>query len=177
MLLFVLKNWWVYVLRGSLAVIFGVLALVWPGLTLSILIILFGIYAFIEGLVSIAFAIKHRKEKNWWMPLLEGLVGLCIGGITFLWPAVTAVALLIFIALWAIITGVLEIAAAIQLRKEMKGEWILGMAGIFSILVGILLISNPGTGALAAVWLIGLYAIIFGALMVYLGFNIRIKNL
>lgn len=173
MLIFVSKNWWVYVLRGILAVAFGFMALAWPGLTLNILILLFGIYVFLEGLLTIAFAVKSKKEKNWWLPLLEGLAGIVIGVFAFVWPALTAIAFLIFIAVWAILTGIFEIAASVQLRKEMTGEWVLGLAGILSILVGLLLISNPGAGALAVVWLIGFYALLFGILMAYLGFKVR----
>jgi uncharacterized membrane protein HdeD (DUF308 family) len=118
-------------------------------------------------------AFAHRWEKYWWVLLLEGLAGIGVGLFVFIWPALTAVALLIFIALWAILTGVLEIAAALQLRKEMVGEWVLALAGVFSILIGILLISNPGPGAVAVIWLIGIYAILFGALLAYLGMKAR----
>jgi uncharacterized membrane protein HdeD (DUF308 family) len=105
--------------------------------------------------------------------LLEGIASIAIGCIAFIWPGITAVVLLIFIALWAIFTGLLEIGAAVQLRKEMQGEWVLALIGILSILIGIILIINPGAGALAVVWLIGIYAIIFGGLLTFLGLKFR----
>lgn len=176
MLIFISKNWWVYVLRGILAIAFGLIALFWPGVTLRVLILLFGVYVFLEGILTTASAVKHHKENYWWLLLLEGLTGTVIGVFAFIWPGLTAVVILILIAIWAILTGVVEIALAIQLRKEITGEWILGLAGVFSILVGVLVISRPGAGALAVVWLIGVYAVIFGILMAYLGFKVRNHN-
>jgi uncharacterized membrane protein HdeD (DUF308 family) len=149
------------------------MALIWPGLTLGVLVILFGAYAILEGILAILGAFAHRGERYWWVLFLEGLAGIGAGLFAFIWPALTAVILLIFIAVWAILTGILEIAAALQLRKELLGEWVLALAGVFSIAIGILLMTNPGAGALAVVWLIGLYAILFGGLMAFLGFKAR----
>jgi len=173
MYILIAHNWWLHVLRGCLAILFGIIAIIWPGLSLGILIILFGVYVLLEGVLAIIAAFKQRKEKSWWLLLLEGIAGLVVGIFAFIWPALTAVVLLIFISLWAILTGILEIAAAVQLRKEMKGEWVLGLAGGLSVLIGILLIANPLAGALAVVWLIGIYAILFGTLLIYLGFKAR----
>jgi len=173
MLTLIAQNWWLHVLRGFLAAVFGIMALVWPGLTLGVLVILFGVYVLLEGILALAAAFKHRMEKSWWLLLVEGIAGIVAGIFAFIWPGLTAMVLLIFIALWAILTGIFEIGAAVQLRKEMKGEWVLGAAGIISILIGILLIANPGAGALAVVWLIGIYAIVFGVLLIYLGFKAR----
>lgn len=170
------RNWWVYVARGIIAVLFGVAALLWPAITLGVLVLLFGIYVFIEGLLALGSALKHRDEKGWWILLLEGLAGVLIGALAFLMPGVTAQILLVFIALWAFVTGILELVSAFALRKEIKGEWILGLSGILSMLIGVLLFANPVAGLLMVVWLIGIYAILFGLLLVYLGYKMRNTN-
>jgi uncharacterized membrane protein HdeD (DUF308 family) len=173
MLELIVNHWWTYVIRGLLAIAFGMMALIVPGITLQILILIFGVYVIVEGLLAILAAFSNRKENAWWLLLLEGIMGIAIGVFAFIWPGITAIVLLIFIAVWAIMTGIFEIAAAIQLRKAIKGEWVLGIAGVLSILIGFLLIINPGPGALAIVWLIGIYALIFGLLLMYLGFKGR----
>src|SRR5262249_23449896 len=114
-----------------------------------------------------------KEQERWWMMILEGLAGIVIGVLTFLYPGITALVLLYFIAAWSIVTGAFEIASAIRLRKEIEGEWLLGLAGFASILFGILLIVLPGAGALAVIWLIGSYAIVFGILMLVLAFRLR----
>ncbi len=167
------KYWWLVALRGVVAILFGILAFVWPGLTIGALVLLFGIYALIDGIGSIITGIAHRHgSERWWM-LLEGIAGILFGVLTFLWPGMTAWVLLLFIASWAILTGIFEIMAAIRLRHEIKGEWALGLAGLLSIILGVIMLINPGAGALAVVWGIGGYAIVFGALLVYLGFKLR----
>jgi uncharacterized membrane protein HdeD (DUF308 family) len=165
--------WWTFLIRGFLALAFGIMALIWPGITLMALVLLFGIYVVVEGIFSIVAAFSNREARAWWILLLEGIVSIAVGGIAFIWPGITAVVLLIFIAIWAIFTGLLEIGAAVQLRKEMQGEWILALIGVLSILIGIILIFNPAAGALAVVWLIGIYAVIFGGLLVFLGMKFR----
>lgn len=177
MLTVIAENWWVYVLRGALAVLFGLMALVWPGLTLDLLILVFGLYAIIEGILGVIAAFLRRQPGNyWWLLLVEGLAGMVIGVFALVWPALTAAILLVFIAIWAILTGVIEIAAAIQLRKHINGEWVLGMAGLLSVLIGLLLITNPSSGALAVVWLIGFYALIFGGLLIFLGRKVKHRS-
>ena len=173
MLDLIAKYWWTFVIRGLLAIAFGLIALVWPGITLIVLVFLFGFYVILEGILSIIAAFINRGMRSWWVLLLEGLASLIVGCVAFIWPGLTAVVLLIFIAIWAILTGLLEIWAAVQLRKEIRGEWILALTGIISILIGIILFTNPGAGALAVVWMIGIYAIIFGALLTFLGFKFR----
>jgi uncharacterized membrane protein HdeD (DUF308 family) len=173
MLTLLARNWWMLVLRGLLAIAFGLMALIWPGLTVGVLVILFGVYVLIEGLLAISAAVSYREEKSWWILFFEGLVGIAAGLCAFIWPGLTAIVLLVFIALWAILTGILEIAAAVLLRREIPGEWVLGIAGIASILIGILLLANPGAGLLAVVWLIGIYALLFGGLLAYLGIAAR----
>jgi len=177
MLTVIAENWWIYVLRGVLAVLFGLMALAWPGLTLDLLILVFGLYAIIEGVLGIIAAFLRRQPGNyWWLLFIEGLTGMVIGVFALVWPALTAVILLVFIAIWAIFTGIIEIAAAVQLRKHISGEWLLGMAGLLSILIGLLLITNPTSGALAVVWLIGLYALIFGGLLIFLGLKVKHRS-
>jgi uncharacterized membrane protein HdeD (DUF308 family) len=168
------RNWWALFLRGIVAVLFGILTFIWPGLSLAVLVLLFGAYVLVDGLFAIVAAMKApARNKRWWVLLLEGIVGVIIGVLTFFWPAMTALALLYFIAMWAIITGVLEIGAAIRLRKSISNEWLLIVSGFLSILFGLALIIMPVAGALAVVWLIGAYAIVFGALLMALSIRLR----
>ena len=167
------ENWNLLMLRGILALAFGIAALIWPAITLGVLVILFGMYAILEGIMTALTALKNRTENYWWLLFVEGISGVVIGLFALLWPSLTAVLLLVFIAAWAVFTGILEIAAAVQLRKSLKGEWVLALAGVFSILIGLFLAANPGTGAVAVVWIIGCYAILFGILLIFLGLKMR----
>lgn len=175
------RNWWLLVLRGAFAILFGVLAILWPGPAILALVILFGSYALVDGVFAIASVLMRGAGESGtagamqpvWAVLLEGVLGIATGIITFVWPDITALVLLYFIAFWAIFTGVLEIMAAIQLRREIENEWMLGIGGALSILFGLLLILFPGAGALSVIWLIGSYAIVFGFVMVALGFRLR----
>ena len=145
-----------------------------PGLSLAALVLLFGVYALADGVLAIWSAIAGRREHEyWWVLLLEGLLGVGIGVLTFVAPGITALALLLYIAVWAVATGVLEILAAIRLRKEIEGEWLLALAGIASVIFGAWLMVQPGLGALALLWLIATYAIVFGLLLVVLAFKAR----
>ncbi|MEO6576326.1 MAG: HdeD family acid-resistance protein [Polyangiaceae bacterium] len=171
-----LMNWWGLLLRGLLAVVFGILTLAMPGLTLTALVWLFAGYALIEGVVNIVSGVRARHgHTRWWLLLLEGLVSIAAGLIAIAWPGVTALALVFVIAFWALFTGVLEIAAAIHLRKQIEGEWLLALGGVLSIALGILLLLFPGAGALAMVLWIGVYAIIFGISLVFLGIRVRLR--
>ena len=168
------RYWWAFIARGILAIVLGVVAFVWPGITVTALIIVFGIYAFIDGVFLLVKAIAGWKARDdRWLLLFEGLLGIGIGVITFFAPGVTAIVLLFYIAAWSLTTGILEIVGAIRLRKEIKGEvwWIL--SGIVSILFALLLMIFPGTGILGLVWLLGVYAIVFGVLLIALGIRIR----
>ncbi len=167
-------SWWALVLRGIAAIAFGVLAFVWPAITLTALVFLWGAYALVDGAFAIAAGVKiHGENKRWWVLLLEGILSVAAGVLAFAIPGITALVLLILIAAWAIVTGVFEIAAAIQLRKYITGEWMLVLAGVASVLFGALLFLNPTAGALAVVWLIGAYAIVFGALLIALGIRLH----
>jgi uncharacterized membrane protein HdeD (DUF308 family) len=168
------RNWWMLAVRGIIAILIGIVALVAPGLALATLVALWGAYALVDGVLSIIVAVRHRSDySNWWVTLLEGIVGIVAGIATFIWPAITALILLYIIAAWAIITGIFEIIAAIQLRKEITGEFWLGLSGLLSIVFGILLILFPGQGILTLLWLLGIYAIIFGIFLLLLGFRLR----
>lgn len=168
------RYWWVLAIRGVAAILFGIAAFLWPGLTLTVLVLLFGAYALVDGIFAVVGGFTARAEQErWWVLILEGIAGIALGVLTFLWPYITALVLLYFIAAWAIVTGVLEVAAAIRLRREITGEWLLGLAGVASILFGVLLVLLPGPGALALVWLIGAYALIFGIVLVILAFRLR----
>lgn len=168
------RNWWAVGLRGLAAIIFGILALVVPSITLIVLIAFFGAYALIDGVLAVYLAIRGRENnRNWGWLLVEGIAGILIGILTFRWPGVTALVLLAFIAAWAIITGAMEIFQAIELRRVIDNEWLLILSGAASVIFGLLLIIFPNTGALALIWLIGIYAIIFGALLLVLAWRLR----
>lgn len=167
------RNWWVLALRGAAAIIFGILTFIWPQITLFVLVTLFGAYVLVDGAFSIIAALRHQDAPQWWIVLLEGIAGVIFGVLALVWPAITALVLLFLIAFWALFTGVFEIIAAIRLRKEIKNEWLLGLSGALSVLFGLLLLIWPGPGALAVVWLIGAYAIMFGIVMLILAFQTR----
>jgi uncharacterized membrane protein HdeD (DUF308 family) len=168
------SSWWSLVLRGLAAIAFGIMAFVWPHITLTVLVFLWGAYALVDGVLAIGAGIKtHSEYRRWWLLFIEGILSVIAGVLAFILPGITALILLLVIAAWAIVTGVFEIAAAIQLRKAVKGEWLLALAGIASILFGIALFLNPVAGALAVVWLIGAYAIVFGALLIALGVRLH----
>ncbi|MCI0710650.1 MAG: HdeD family acid-resistance protein [Chloroflexi bacterium] len=168
------RNWWTLIIRGLVAVLFGLFAIFVPDLTLRVLVLLFGAYALVDGGINIyAALIGGDPDQRWWVGLLEGLVGVAAGILTFIWPEITALVLLYLIAFWAIFTGILEIWGAIQLRREINNEVLLGISGVLSIIFGALLIIAPGSGALAVTWLIGFYAILFGVMMIALGFRVR----
>jgi uncharacterized membrane protein HdeD (DUF308 family) len=174
MLAMLARNWWVFAVRGAAAILFGILALLWPALTLLTLVLLFGAYALVDGILAVAAGIAaYGRNERWWAVLLEGVAGVIIGVLTFLWPGTTALVLLFFIAAWAFITGILEIVAAIQLRRVITNEWMMILGGVASILFGLLLVVFPGAGALGLTWLIGVYALVFGVMLLVLAFRLR----
>jgi uncharacterized membrane protein HdeD (DUF308 family) len=167
------KNWWLVLLRGIAAIIFGVLAFVWPGLTLLVLIMFYGAWALVDGVLAIIAAVTGgAPAPRWWLAIV-GVLGILAGILTFLWPGITALVLLFFIAGWAIAIGVFQIIGAIRLRKEIDNEWLLILSGVVSVLFGIGVLLVPGAGALALVWVIGLYAIVEGVLYIALSFRLK----
>jgi uncharacterized membrane protein HdeD (DUF308 family) len=169
------RTWWILALRGVVAVVFGLLALIWPEITLLALVYVFGAYALVDGVFAVVAGIRGREPAGGgrgWL-LLEGLLGVGAGIVAFLWPDITALALLWLIAFWAILTGILEIVAAIRLRRVLNNEWLLAVAGVLSIIFGLILVIWPGSGAVGLVWLIGIYAIVFGVALVALALRLR----
>jgi uncharacterized membrane protein HdeD (DUF308 family) len=168
------RNWWAIALRGVAAILFGIMAFAVPGITLAALILLFGAYALVDGVLNIIAAVRGRHaERPAWLLLFEGVVSVAAGVVAFLMPDVTALALLYLIGAWAVITGVLEIVVAVRLRRRIQGEWWLALSGVLSVILGVLIVMAPGAGALALVLWIGAYAIVFGALLVALAFRLR----
>jgi uncharacterized membrane protein HdeD (DUF308 family) len=167
------RYWWLILLRGIAAIIFGVLAFVWPGITLVTLILFWGAFTLVDGVLALVHAIMGGNVgSRWWLALI-GVLGIAVGLMTFMWPGVTALVLLIFIASWAIVLGVFQIIGAIRLRKEIDNEWTLGLSGALSVLFGVVLMVAPGAGALAFIWVIGIYAVVFGILMVMAAFKLK----
>jgi len=167
------RNWGWIALRGAAAILFGVLALAWPGSAFAAIVIFFGAYCFVDGIFALVALFRGGTGDRFWILVLEALVGIGIGILTIAKPAATALALLYYIGIWAIITGVLEVVAAIRLRKEITGEFWLGLAGVLSIAFGVVLFVAPGPGALAiAVWT-GAYALIFGVMLLFLAFRLK----
>ena len=168
------RNWWMVALRGVLAIVFGVLALIWPHATTLALVLLFGAFAFMDGTVAVATGIASAKYlERWWALVLEGITGIGIGVLTFFLPNITAVALVYFIAFWAVITGIFEIVAAIEFRRVITGEWAMILGGLLSVLLGVLLFVFPGVGMVSVVWLIGMYAIIAGITAIIFAFRMH----
>jgi uncharacterized membrane protein HdeD (DUF308 family) len=167
-------NWWALALRGLLGIAIGLVALFMPAVTLAALTLLFGAYALIDGILSLVASFHaSRFHRHWWALALEGLAGLGAAVITVVWPLVTLVALLYLIAAWAVITGILEITAAIRLRRIVEHEWLLGLAGVASVIFGVPLFGAPGPGAIVIAWWIGAYALVFGVIMLALSFRLR----
>jgi uncharacterized membrane protein HdeD (DUF308 family) len=167
-------NWWLLALRGLIAVVFGVLAFMWPGATLLTLVWLFGAFALVNGILSLILAAKTPKGyPKVGSLILGGLFGILAGLLTFVMPGITALGLLILIAAWAIVTGVMEIVAAVRLRKVITNEWLLVLAGIASVAFGFILLFQPGVGALALIWWIAAWAVFFGILLMILAFRMR----
>jgi uncharacterized membrane protein HdeD (DUF308 family) len=168
------RYWWALALRGAAAIIFGLIALFWPPAAVAALVALFGAYALVDGIFNLIAAVRAgRSGQQWGALVFEGSVSLLVGVLTLFFPGATALALVLFVAAWSLITGVAEVVAAIKLRRHIQGEWLLALSGILSIAFGILLFISPMIGAIAiAIW-IGAYAVVFGALLVGLALRLR----
>ncbi|HTY42850.1 MAG TPA: HdeD family acid-resistance protein [Thermoanaerobaculia bacterium] len=163
------QHWWVLLLRGLLAIAFGLMAWQWPGVTIAVLVMFWGAYALVDGIFEVVAGVRAK----WGSLVFLGILGIGAGIVTFFWPGITAVALLYIIAFWAIVAGIMQIAAAIRLRKEIQGEILWILSGLCTVILGVLLIARPGAGALAVVGLIGAFAIAWGILLVILAFKLK----
>ena len=165
-------SWWALLLRGIAAVLFGLAALFWPGLTLVVLIVFFGAYALVDGVFAIVAGIRG-SEGSRWLLLAEGVLGVLAGLVAFFWPGMSAMVLLFLISAWAIFTGLLKVVMAVAFRRRIENEWLMGLSGMLSVLFGVVLAVWPGAGLLSLVWLVGIYALIFGVALIVLGFRAR----
>jgi uncharacterized membrane protein HdeD (DUF308 family) len=175
MLSLISRDWWVFALRGIAAILFGILAFASPGITLATLVLLFGAYAFVDG-VSLLIALARGDagaRRHAWSVGIMGVLGIVASIVTFVWPGITALTLLYLVAIWAITMGVFQVVAAIALRREIEGEFWMGLGGAMSVVFGILLVVSPGTGLVALVWLVGAWAIVFGASSLGLAYRLH----
>jgi uncharacterized membrane protein HdeD (DUF308 family) len=164
------------IVRGIVGVVFGLVAFAWPGITIAALVVIFGAYAVIDGVTNVFLGLSRRPGRGRsWATAVQGIVGVVAGVLAFIWPGVTALVLVIFIAAWAIVTGLFEIAAAIKLRKEISGEWLLALSGLMSLAFGVLVFAFPGAGAVGIAWVLGAYALAGGAVLIALGIRLRSK--
>jgi uncharacterized membrane protein HdeD (DUF308 family) len=169
------RRWWMVVLRGVFAVLFGFLAIIWPGITVLVLVLLWGAYTLVDGITSVMLAVSDRTAPgdHRLMFGLLGLLGIAAGIITFVWPTITALILLLVIAFWAILAGVLQIATAIRLRKVITNEWFLALSGAVLVVLGILLVVQPTEGAVGLVIAIATFAIVWGVALILFGLRLR----
>lgn len=166
------RNWWLLLIRGIIGIIFGIMALVWPGITVFVLVIFYGAYALVDGVFSLFTGLQQPSGSRAWL-IVVGLLGIAAGVVTFLWPGITAMVLLYVIAFWAVFTGIAQIVAGIQLRKTINGEWLMILSGVLGVIFGVLLVVQPGRGALALVWLIGTFAVLYGIALCFLAFKVK----
>ncbi len=168
------RNWWAVALRGALAILLGLVAFILPGVFVASLVLLFGAYALVDGVFAIVAGIRAaERHERWWPFALEGLLDIIAGIIVFLLPAAATFALLYLVSAWSIVSGVFRITAAIRLRKQIEGEWLLILNGILSVLFGIVIFAFPAVGLITVAWIIGIYAIVFGIILLALGFRLR----
>jgi uncharacterized membrane protein HdeD (DUF308 family) len=168
------RKWWIIVLQGVAAILFGILAFARPGATLAALLLLVAIWAIADGILALLASVGAAETKEpWWPWVLHALVSIGVGLVALRWPGITALALLLLIAYWAILRGILTILAAIQLRRVIQGEFWMVLNGIISVVFGAWIVASPAEGALAVVWLIGLYAVAFGVTLVLAGVGLK----
>src|SRR5919204_2621765 len=168
------RHWWVPVLRGIAAIVFGIIAFTHPVMAAATLVLFFGAWVLVDGIFRIIAAIGHRaSDPDWGWQLVIGILGIIVGLLTFHAPQVTALALVIYIAAWALMIGASEIAIAVKMRREIKGEWLLILMGLISIIFAVMLLWNPVAGAAAVIWLIAWYAVVLGVLAIFFGFRLK----
>lgn len=168
------QNWWVMTLRGTLAVLLGIAAFAVPGTALTLLVSFFGAYALVDGVFAlVAVAVWRDAQEQWWLLLLKGIIGIGVGLFVFVHPVASALALITLVGIWAIVLGIMEIAAAVRLHQVIAGEWLLGLSGVLSVVFGIALLAVPGAGLLVWIYLLGIYALMYGASLLALAFRLR----
>lgn len=168
------RNWWMVLIRGIAAVLFGIAILfTWPGLVVQTMVLVFAVYAFVDGIFAVINAIQHRSTPRWWVMLLEGAIGILAGIGAFLFPGGVVLTLLYIVAFWAVFTGFAQVVTAIQVRKEIDNEWMLIIGGIASIIFGFLIVLYPGAAILTILNILGILAIIWGVMLVILAFRLR----
>lgn len=173
LLLALADRWWLFLLKGVAAIAFGVLAFIWPGMTLLTLVLLYGIFALTDGVLALIGAIRGSEYASRWWLAIVGLLGIAAGAITLLWPGISGMALLVCIALWAIATGIMQIVGAVSMRHQIDDEWLLIAGGALSVIFGGLLLTRPGVGAVAVAYVIAAYAVMYGVLMLMLAFRLH----
>jgi uncharacterized membrane protein HdeD (DUF308 family) len=162
------------IIRGLVGVVIGILAVAWPGITMAVLVAIFALYALLDGITNLVLGVTSTSTHGRsWAHALMGIIGIAAGVVTFLRPGVTALALVLFIGAWAIVTGVFEIVAAIRLRRYIKGEWLLALSGIMSVVFGVLVFAFPAAGAVGIAWILGIYAAAAGLVLIALGLKLR----
>jgi len=167
------RNWWTVALRGVCALLFGFIAWIWPGLTLLALLWSWAVFAIVSGLMTLISSFARDGQEPRWMLLLEGGVSLIAGAVVLFYPRFTALLFLYLLAAWAILSGLLQVLLAYRLRKEIRGEFWLGFAGVLSLLFGLMLLLRPGAGALTVVWLIAVFAVMYGVVLIAWGLHLR----
>jgi uncharacterized membrane protein HdeD (DUF308 family) len=174
MSMFGAKHWWEILVRGIIALIFGILVLAWPGVALAVFVIIFGAFVFVDGIFTLVSAINYKAgaESRTWL-FIRGIAGIIVGLITFIVPAVAAIALLILIAAWALVTGVMELVFAFKANQNTAIRWMFAISGILSITLGFLMLAKPLIGALVIAWVVGAYAVLAGIVLIILAFRLR----
>ncbi|UCH51440.1 MAG: DUF308 domain-containing protein [Chloroflexota bacterium] len=168
------KHWWQVAVRGLVALLFGILLLAWPGVSLFLFAIFFGAYAFVDGIFTLVAAVNYKAgagQRTWLF--VRGIFGIIVGIITFFWPAITELALVFLIGAWALVTGIMELNFAFRSVKETGAKWLFAVSGILSIILAILLLVRPIAAIIAVIWIIGAYAVVVGILLIILGFMLR----
>jgi uncharacterized membrane protein HdeD (DUF308 family) len=168
------KHWWQVAVRGFVALLFGILLLAWPGISLFVFAIFFGAFAFVDGIFTLVAAVNYKAgagQRAWLF--VRGILGIIVGIVTFCWPAITEIALVFLIGAWALVTGIMELNFAFRSVRETGAKWLFAVSGILSIILGILLLVRPIAAIIAVIWIIGAYAVIVGIVLIVLGFRLR----
>ena len=168
------RHWWVFLIRGLVAIAFGLVAFFYPAATLITFILFYAVFSIVDGVFAMVSAVRGHEGPGarWWLALI-GVLGVLAGLAAYLWPGLTALALLTLIGIWALVYGVVEIIGAIRLRKEIDNEWLLLVHGILAALFGLIVLVRPGAGALALIWLVASFALASGVVLVILSFRLK----